>query len=220
MISNEELQKSVQDAIKWEPLLHAAEIGVTVKDGVVTLTGAVDSYTKKLQAEDAAKNITGVKAVVEKIEIQFGHGTKKNDNEIATEIINAFKWNWEIPSDKVKVKVENGWITLEGELVWKYQKDAAQKALRNLDGVKGVINNITIKSETHDKVEKEEIEVALGRNWSIDNSDIEVKVAGNVVSLQGKVHSWYEKDEAERIAWNAPGVWNVNNDLVIEYNYN
>jgi len=177
----------------------------------------VDGYIKKIEAENAAKNVSGVKAVVEKIEINFGGYGKKNDNEIAKEVLNAYKWNWEVPEDKVKVKVENGWVTLEGQLEWNYQKEAAKKAVNTLDGVMGVTNNITIKSETHDEVEKKDIENALERNWSIDDTEIKVKVSGNTVTLNGTVESFYQKDEAERIAWNAPGVWNVDNELVIEY---
>jgi osmotically-inducible protein OsmY len=217
MKTNEILQSDVQNAIKWEPLLNAAEIGVTVKDGIITLTGIVDSYAKKLEAESAAKRVEGVKVVVEKIEVNFGNNWHKNDNEVAEEIINAFKWNWEIPEDKIKVKVEGGYVVLEGELEWNYQKEAAKKAVSHLLGVIGVANNITIKSETEDKVEKDAIENALGRNWSINDEDIEVKVLDHKVTLNGTVDSWYERDEAERIAWNAPGVWSVDNELVIEY---
>jgi osmotically-inducible protein OsmY len=219
MKNNAELQKDVQDAIKWEPLLNAAEIGVTVKDGVVTLTGTVDSYSKKTEAEDAAKKVAGVKVVVEKIEIKFSNNWgKKDDNEIATEVVSALKWNWQVPNDKVKVRVEKGWITLEGELQWNYQKEAAKDAVKNLLGVTGVTNNITIKSETQEQVEKKDIENALRRNWSIDDQDIDVNVSGHKVTLTGTVDSWYQKDEAARIAYNAPSVWTVDNDLVIEYN--
>lgn len=218
MKSNEELQKDVQKAISWEPLLSAAEIGVTAKDGVVTLTGTVDTYAKKIEAETAAKNVAGVTALAEEIKIKFESYGKKDDGDIAKEVVNAYKWNWEVPSDKVKVKVEAGWVTLEGELEWNYQKEAAKKAINSLDGVMGVTNNITIKSETKDAVEKRDIENALERNWSIDEHDIKVKVAGNKVTLNGRVDSFYQKDEAERIAWNAPGVWSVDNELVIEYN--
>jgi osmotically-inducible protein OsmY len=221
MRSNEDLQKDVQNAIKWEPLLHAAEIGVTVKDGIVTLTGTVDSYAKKVEAEDATKKVAGVKAVVEKIEIKFSNGYgKKTDNEIATEVVSAFKWNWEVPSDKVQVKVENGWVTLSGEVFWNYQKEAARLAVKNLMGVVGVTNSISIKSETKDEIEKKGIESALLRNWSINSKDIKVNVAGTKVTLKGKVHSLYQKDEAGRIAWSAPGVWSVENDLAIDYAYN
>ena len=218
MKNNAEIQKDVQDAIKWEPLLNAAEIGVTVKDGVVTLTGTVDSYSKKMEAEDAAKKVEGVKAVVEKIEIKFNNAwTKKDDNEIATEVVNALKWNWQIPVDKIKAKVEKGWVTLSGELEWNYQKEAAKNAIKYLLGVTGVGNNITIKSETQDRVEKMDIESALRRNWSINDRNITVKTSGHKATLTGTVDSWYEKDEAARIAWNAPGVWSVENELVVQY---
>ena len=217
MKSNEDLQKDVQSAIKWEPLLNAAEIGVTAKDGVVTLTGIVDSYAKKLEAESAAKNVTGVRAVAEEIEIRFSSSYSKNDTEIANEVLNAWKWNWEIPNDKIKVKVEKGWVTLEGELTWNYQKEAAKRVITNLMGVKGVSNNITIKSETHDDVEKVSIERALARSLSINDENIHVKVMGHTVKLTGRVDSFYQKDEAERIAWNAPGVWTMNNELAVEY---
>jgi osmotically-inducible protein OsmY len=220
MKTNEELQKDVQNAIKWEPLLHAAEIGVSVKDGVVTLTGNVDSYTKKTEAENAAKNVMGVKIVVEKIVVKFDSSwAKKDDNDIASEILNAYKWNWEVPNDKVKVKVENGWVTLEGELNWNYQKTAAKDAVSKLMGVTGVFNNITIKSESQDKVEKDDIVDALNRNWSLREQDIEVEVSNHKVTLSGTVNSWYQKDEAARIAWSAKGVWTVENELEIEYEY-
>ena len=218
MKSNAELQKDVQDAIKWEPLLNAAEIGVTIKDGVVTLTGSVDSYSNKTEAEDAAKNVAGVKAVVEKIEVKYSSTwAKKDDNEIAVEIVNALKWNWRIPNDKVKVRVENGWVTLEGELQWNYQKEAARDAVRDLLGVTGVSNNITIKSESRDLVETRAIESALRRSWAVGGEDIVVRELDHKVTLTGTVKSWYQKDEAARIAWNAPGVWTVDNELVIEY---
>jgi osmotically-inducible protein OsmY len=220
MKNNEELQKDVQEAIKWEPLLNAAEIGVTVKDGVVTLTGIVDNYSKKSEAEAAAKNVVGVKAVVEKIEVKFSSAFgKKTDNEIATEVLHAFKWNWQVPSDNVKVKVENGWITLDGELQYNYQKDAAKDAVKNLPGVTGVSNNINIKSTGEDAIEKAAIEMALHRNWSIAENEIAVKVSGHKATLTGTVDSLYQKDEAERIAFNAHGVWSVNNELIVDYDY-
>lgn len=219
MKNNAELQKDVQDAIKWEPLLSAAEIGVTAKDGIITLTGTVDSYIKKTEAEDAAKNVAGVKAVVEKIDIKLAHWGKTTDAEVANEVLRAFKWNWQVPNDKVKVKVEDGWVTLEGELHWNYQREAAKDAIKNLTGVKGVSNNIKIQSETHDAIEKMDIESALRRNWSINDDDIDVEVSGTTVTLSGTVKSWYQRDEAEKITWAAPGVWAVKNDLVVEYDY-
>jgi osmotically-inducible protein OsmY len=217
MKTNEELQRDVQNAIKWEPLLNAAEIGVTAKDGVVTLSGHVNSYNKKMEAEDAAKKVTGVKALVENIEIKFtGIGTK-DDAEIANEVLNALTWHWEFASKNVKVKVENGWVTLDGQLEWNYQKEAAKKSISNLAGVKGIYNNIKVESKTNDEIEKEDIINALERNWSINDEDIKVKVSGNRVTLSGNVDSYYQKDEAGRIAWNAPGVWSVDNELVIDH---
>ncbi len=220
MKTNEELQREVQDAIKWEPLLNAAEIGVTAKDGVVTLTGVVNSFAKKAEAEMAAKNVVGVKAVVEKIELKFATDwVKKDDNEIANEVLNAIHWNWKIPNDKIKLKVENGWITLYGELTWNFQKEALERSVKDLLGVTGVTNNITIKAESRDKIEKTKIIEALNRNWSINTKNIDVNVNGTKVTLSGSVNSWYQKDEAERIAWNTPGIWSVENKLIVEYDY-
>jgi osmotically-inducible protein OsmY len=218
MKTNEDLQKEVQDAIKWEPLLQAAEIGVTVKDGVVTLTGTVDNHIKKIEAETAAKNVKGVKAVVEKIEIKYSSfWDAKTDLEIANEVISALRWNWNVPNDTVKVKVEDGWVTLEGELNWNHQREAAKNAVKNLEGVKGIYTNIKINSDRTDSVEKEAIEKAFSRNWSINDNNIEVKVKANEVTLIGAVSSYFQKDEAERIAWMAPGVESVNNELSVGY---
>jgi osmotically-inducible protein OsmY len=220
MKNNAELQKDVQDAIKWEPLLNAAEIGVTTKDGIVTLTGEVDSYTKKSEAEEAAKNVAGVKAVVEKLVVKFSNAwAKTDDNDIAAAVVNAYKWNWRIPNDKVKVKVEKGWITLEGELQYNYEREAAKDAVKNLLGVTGVSNNIKIKSEVNEAIEKADIETALRRNWSISDNDIDISVSGHTATLTGSVDSWYQKDEAGRIAFNAPGVWSVDNELTVDYDY-
>jgi osmotically-inducible protein OsmY len=219
MKNNAELQTDVQNAIKWEPLLNAVEIGVTAKDGVVSLTGVVDSYAKKMEAENAAKKVIGVKALVEKIEVKFPSSWTKTNAEIANEVLAGLKSNWSVPNDKVTVKVEDGWVTLEGELPWNYQKDAAKNAVNYLTGVKGVTNNIKIKSETHDKIEQKDVENAIGRSWSVDDHDIKVKVSGTTVTLSGTVHSWYQKEEAERIAFNTPGIWHVNNELTVDYYY-
>jgi osmotically-inducible protein OsmY len=219
MKNNQELQSDVQNAIKWEPLLHAAEIGVTAKDGVVSLTGVVDSYAKKMEAENAAKKVIGVKALVEKIEIKFPHTFTKTSLEIANEVIAALNSNWSVPKDKVTVKVEEGWVTLDGELPWNYQKEAAKSAINYLTGVKGVTNNIKIKSESKDAIEQEDVEEAIGRSWSVDDSDINVSVSGTTVTLTGMVNSWYQKEEAGRIAWNTPGIWHVNNELEVDHYY-
>lgn len=200
--------------------MNETEIGVTAKDGIVTLSGTVDSFWKKSQAEEAAKNTAGVKAVVEKIEVKPGNGSfKKEDSEIAAEVLNAFKWNLVVPSDKIKIKVEKGWVTLDGELQWNYQREAARNAVSNLLGVTGVSNNIKIKSVTQDEIEKKDIESALARNWSLQDLDIQVKVSGTKVTLTGNVESWYQKNEAGRIAWNAPGALSVDNELIIDYQF-
>lgn len=219
MKTNEELQKDVQYAIKWEPLLHAAEIGVIAEGGIITLTGSVDSYAKKTEAENAAKNVAGVKAVIEEIEIKLDSFYKKDDSDVAKEIINAFKWNWEIPDAKIKVKVEDGWVTLDGMVEWNYQKMAAKKAVTGLLGVLGVTDSLVVNSEIKDSIEKRDIEKAIERSATIIDDEVKVKVSGNLVTLSGTVHSLYQKDECGRIAWNAPGVEAVKNELEIDYAY-
>jgi osmotically-inducible protein OsmY len=163
MKNNSELQKDVQNAIKWQPLLHAAEIGVTAKDGIASFTG--DSYTKKMEAEIAAKRVIGVIALVEKIEMKFPSSWKKTNEEIADEILAALESNWSVLKDKVMVKEEEGRVILEGELPWNYQKEAAKSAVNYLMGVKGITNNIKIKSESHDVIEKKNIDDAINRSW-------------------------------------------------------
>lgn len=215
MISNLELQKNVQNAIRWEPSMHAAEIGVTAKDGVVTLSGSVNSYSKKLEAENAAKKVKGVKAIAEDITIDYGNSFKKNDTEIAQDIIDTWEHNWEVPQDKIKVKVEDGWVKLEGDVSWKFQEEASHDAIKNLSGVKGVVNLIKVKSKLDDITEKVDVENALERNWSINAKDVKVEAKQNKVKLKGTVHSLYQKDEAGRLAWNAPGVRFVDNELAV-----
>lgn len=218
MKSNETLQKEVQDAIKWEPLLRAAEIGVTVKDGIVTLTGTVDSLTKKVEAETATKNVAGVKAVADNIKIHLESSLMKNDTEIASDIISSWRWNWDVPDSKLKVKVENGWVTLEGAVEWNYEKEAARKSLEKMTGVVGVSNNIELKSNYNDAVEESSIARAFSRSWSINDNDVQVHVNHNNVKLTGTVSSLYQKEEAARLAWNTPGVRTVDNDLHVGYN--
>ena len=218
MKNNQELQKDVQNAIKWEPLLSAAEIGVTVKDGVVSLTGVVDSYAKKMEAENAAKKVVGVKALVEKIEVKFPSSWSKTDAEIAHEVLTSLKNNWLVANDKIKIKVEDGWVTLEGELSWNYQREAAKNAVDYLSGVKGIVNKIVIRSESNDLIEKKDVQSALRRS-SIDDSEINVSVSGTTVLLSGKVNSWYQKEEAGRIAWKVSGIWHVKNELAVDYEY-
>jgi osmotically-inducible protein OsmY len=183
----------------------------------ITLTGTVDSYAKKKEAEAAAKGVVGVKAVVEEIEVAFPGSFKKSDTDIANEALNALQTAPGVPADKIKITVENGWATLEGEVPWHFQSEAAKDAVTDLIGVKGVSNNIKIAPTFRDAVEQRAIEHALARNWAVDDEEIHVEVSGSTVKLDGIVHSLFQRDEAARIAWNAPGVLEVDNELVIEY---
>jgi osmotically-inducible protein OsmY len=215
MKSNAELQKDVQDQISGTPMLNPAEIGVTVKDGLVTLMGVVDVYSKKLAAENAAKKVKGVKAVAEEITIKYSD-SKISDTEIATAILTALKGNGEVPDRRIAFEIENGVVTLTGEVDWKFQSNAAEETIKYLPGVELVFNRITISDYTGN-VEKQVIENALGRNVIIYGKNITVDVSGNVVTLKGTVASVFEKEEAGRVAWYAPGVDDVKNDLVIGY---
>lgn len=216
MKTDVELLKDVQEELKWEPLLNKSEIGVYVKNGVVTLTGFVDTYLKKTTAESAASRVTGVKAVAQKIEVRLSAVGKKTDTEIAKAVLDAFSWNSSIPENKIKVKVENGWVYLDGEVEWQYQKDAARYAIENLLGVRGVSNLLMIKPKNVDvNLVKENIRKALHRNATIEAENIHLETSGNKVILKGSVHSWFEKNEVEKAAWSAPGVINVEDDLVV-----
>jgi osmotically-inducible protein OsmY len=216
MKNSDDLQADVQKAIKWEPSLNAAEIGVTAKDGIVSLTGVVDSYAKKLEAENAAKRVVGVKALINNIEVRFPASWSKNDAEIANEVSSVLKSNWLVPKDKVTVKIEDGWVTLEGELPWNYQKEAAKNTINYLIGVKGVINNIVIKPEVHHAIQQKDVEDAIKRSWSVDGESIKVSVYATTVTLTGTVKSFIQREEAERIAYNTPGISNVKNEIEVE----
>lgn len=217
MKSNEELQKNVIAAINWEPLLQAAEIGVMAKDGIVSLTGSVNTYAKKAEAEQAAKNVTGVKNVFEDIKVVCSDKDKRTDSEIMTAIENAFKWHWDIPTEKVAAIVENSWVFLSGELEWNYQKEATKNAISNLIGITGITNNIAVSNSSKDVIEQNDIEIAIERNVAINNKNIAVSVFDNLVTIKGHVDSWHQKREAGRIAWNAPGVKEVQNDLYVDF---
>ncbi len=217
MKNDEVIQRDVEAAIGWEPILNIAEIGVTSTDSIVTLTGVVDSYLKKTKAEDAARKVAGVKAVVEKIEVKFINPNERTDNEIAREVLDSLKSNWEVPYQRIKVKVEDGWVTLEGDVEWNFQKEAIKNAVRNLEGVKVLTNDIRVQPKTTDEIEEGTIEQALQRNWSMANQDVSVSILNNNVTLNGTVNSYFQKEEAERIAWKAPGVWTVKNELVIDF---
>jgi len=215
MKSDNDLQIAIEDAIQSEPLLAAEEIAVTVENGIATLFGNVDRFAKKEQAERTTKKVIGIKIVFDKINVKSSSREQKNDLDIKAEVLNAFRWNWNTLNNSIKVKVTNGIVTLTGALEWNYQKEAAKTAVSNLIGVKGVINDIIIASESHIKVSKIVIERALECHNDIDVSDISVAVTGKEITLTGSVETWFQKELAGRIAWKAPGVENVCNDLKI-----
>lgn len=211
-----EIQKDVLDELKWEPYLSATEIGVAVKNGIVTLSGTVNSYLKKTRAEKAAKRVSGVKAVAEDIEVKYADSLLKNDTEIAETILNALKWHSAINEEKIKVKVEDGIVTLDGEVDWEFQRNSAVMQIENLIGVKRIVNNITIKSGIVPKELKQKVNSAFHRSATIDSEKINIEVAGSKVTLTGKVRSWAEKNDAENAVWAAQGVNKVENNLEID----
>ena len=211
--TDEEIQQDVLDELKWDARLQPNEIGVIVKDGVVTLTGWVDSYLKKWDAEEAAHLVQGVKAVANDIEIKLS--TERTDADIAAAALRALEWDAAVPTDKVQVTVSKGWVTLKGEVEWQFQKQDAERAVRRLMGVKGVTNLIAIKPHLAPSELKKKIEDALVRNAKTDAERITVEVQGNKVILKGTVRSWAEREEAERTAWSAPGIVSVDNRSTI-----
>jgi osmotically-inducible protein OsmY len=214
------LQRDVMPQLKWEPTIHAAEIGVAVKDGVVTLSGNVDSYGKKWAADRAAKRIFGVKAVAEEIKVTLDSSYRRADKEIAQLATKVLENNFWVPRDRVKVMVQDGWITLSGNVDWYYQKQRAEEAVRHLIGVVGVTNSITIKPPVptvKTSEVKNGIEDALKRNARLlrDAEKIRVEVSGSKVILYGNVGSWADYEEAEYAAYCAPGVSQVENRLTV-----
>ena len=211
-----EIQKDVMEELRWSPLLNASEIGVAVKSGVVTLSGNVDTYTKKLAAENAAKNVAGVKAVAQEIDVRISDFGKRTDTDIAQAVLNALKWHSAVKEDKIKMKVEDGWVTLEGEVEWEFQRSAARNSVENLLGVKGITNNIKVMPAVAATDVARKIGAAFHRSATLDSQKINLEVVGSKVVLKGKVRSYAEKKDAENAAWLAPGVSKVENDLLID----
>jgi osmotically-inducible protein OsmY len=212
--TDEQIQHDVLDELRWDAQVQPNEIGVSVKDGIVTLFGFVDSYLKKWSAEEAAHRVAGVKAVVNEIEVKLA--TERTDEDIAEAAVRALEWDAFLPPGKVKATVSKGWVTLEGSVEWQYQREEAERVIRRISGVKGITNLITVRPGTSPSDLKKKIEEALVRNAQIDAQKIQVEVQGSKAILRGSVRSWAEKQEAERVAWSAPGITEVQNLITVQ----
>jgi osmotically-inducible protein OsmY len=214
--TDSEIQKDVADELKWDPSLEDDDIAVAVRDGVVTLAGWAKSYADKWRAERVATNVRGVKAVANDLEVKLPALSNRTDPEIARAAIDALKWNTVVPADGIKVKVEKGWVTLEGEVHWYFQKEAAERAVRDLTGVKGVTSLIRVKKSPAPSDVKEKIKEALARGAQFDADRITVEINGSKAILRGTVRSYAEYRDAARAARNAPGISEVENKLTVD----
>jgi osmotically-inducible protein OsmY len=217
MKTDSQLQQDVMAELKWEPAVHAAQIGVEVKNGVVTLAGEVGSYVEKWNAERAAQRVNGVKALAIDMKVKLSQLGKRTDADIAESARNILAWTSALPKDAIKVLVEGGWLTLSGDVQWQYQRQAAADSVRYLLGVTGVNNQIAVKPSLSAEVVKADIEAALKRRATADAKAIAVEVKGADVTLSGTVHSWAERDLANHSAWGTAGVRNVVDNMNLVY---
>ena len=215
MKTDSQLQRDVMDELAWDPSIDHAHIGVTAKGGVVTLTGFVSNYAQKMTAEHAAERVHGVQGIAEELKVRFLFDPKTSDEEIARRVLDVFAWDVTIPDDKVIVKVEKGYVTLTGTLDWNYQKEAARKAAGRITGVLGVNNLIKISNAVAVGDVRERIMAAFKRSATADASALSVTADGSTVKLSGKVHGRHERQVAERTAWAAPGVFFVEDNIVV-----
>lgn len=214
-MTDQALKQAVLDELAWEPSFNEAHVGVTARDGVVTLTGHVSSYAEKCAAERAVGRVSGVKAIAEELEIRYLYQNGHGDEEIAKQAINVLMWDLCVPKDKVKVKVQKGWITLSGDVNWFYQKDSAESDVRKLLGVTGVSNEIMIKPSAQAADVQKKIKAAFGRNAEFKAENIVVTTDGGKVTLSGQVDNYHERNLAEISAWSAPGVTQVHDQMTI-----
>ena len=215
MRSDSEIERDVKEELQWDPDLDATDISVSAKKGVVTLTGFVRSYTDKYEAEAAAKRVAGVAGVANDIEVRMPSVDERPDPEIARDAVAAIKSQLPISSEHIKVVVKNGWVTLEGQVEWQYQRSTAETAVRRIKGVKGVSNLIQLKPRAAPAEIKRKIQEAFKRNAEVDANRILVETNGGEVILKGTVRSWIEREEAERVAWSAPGVTKVEDHIIV-----
>jgi len=215
MRSDSEIERDVREELKWDPDLNADDIAVSVKNGVVTLAGFVPSYSDRLEAEAAAKRVAGVLAVANDLEVRLPAIDQRPDPDIARDAVAALKAELPISYDRIKVIVKDGWITLEGAVEWQYQKTTAENAVRKEKGVKGVTNVIRVKPKIEPSELQRKIMEAFKRNAELDANRITVEANGSEVILKGTVRSWIEREEAERVAWSAPGVTKVEDRIVV-----
>ncbi|HYR11576.1 MAG TPA: BON domain-containing protein [Longimicrobium sp.] len=216
MKTETELQRDVLDELRWDPSIDANEVGVTVHEGVVTLTGRIDSFAEKDAAQRAAQRVSGVKAVANDLDVMVPGTNWRDDTDIARAAVDALTWNHDVPADKVRLTVRNGLVTLEGEVDWQYQREAAFNTVAHLTGVNGVINSIELRPRVTPQQIKGKIEAALQRTASRDAARVSVDTVGSKVILRGTVRTWAERDDAERAAWSAPGVTGVESHIEIE----
>ena len=215
MRSDSEIERDVKEELQWDPDLDATDIAVSAKKGVVTLTGFVRSYTDKYEAEAAAKRVAGVAGVANDIEVRMPSVDERPDPEIARDAVAAIKSQLPISSEHIKVVVKNGWVTLEGQVEWQYQRSTAETAVRRIKGVKGVSNLIQLKPQAAPAEITRKIQEAFKRNAEVDANRILVETNGGEVILKGTVRSWIEREEAERVAWSAPGVTKVEDHIIV-----
>jgi osmotically-inducible protein OsmY len=213
--SDVQLQRDVIDELRWDPRIGPNEIGVAARDGVVTLTGLVDSTARRHAAIKAAERVAGVKALAEDLIVKVPMSFARSDTDIAHAARNALKWNVEVPPDSVKLRVDDGWLVLEGEVDWQFQRAAALKCVRSLVGVRGVTNNVSLKPHSFAHDVRDRIERALKRSAEVDSKKISVQMMDDRVILRGTVRSWAERQDAERAAWSAPGVTAVDDEIAI-----